>query len=94
MPGAAGDDNWLIGPTSRDLGSVHSDFWLGGTARDLAARDAIGIYPVGGWWKEKPYMERHGRDVRYALIVTLRAPGSNVDIYTPVEIDVAIANLI
>lgn len=94
MPGVAGDDNWLIGTTARDVGSVHSDYWLGGTARDLAERDAIGVYPVGGWWKEKPHMERFDTAVRYALIVTLRTPGAEVDIYTPVDLDVAIATLV
>jgi hypothetical protein len=36
---------------------LHSDFWLG-SAADLAARDAIGLFPVGGWRKEKLYLER------------------------------------
>ena len=80
----------LLG-TARDVGSVHSDLWRG-TAADLAARDAIGVYPVGGWWKEKPYLERFDALARYALIVTIRAPGIDVDIYTPVAVKVSIAN--
>jgi hypothetical protein len=44
----AGGDNWLLGPTTRDKGAMHSDMWRG-TAAELADRDAIGIYPVGGW---------------------------------------------
>jgi len=31
------------------------------------------------------------RITRYALVVTIKAPGSNVDIYTPVESQIAIA---
>lgn len=85
----AGADEWLLG-TFRDRGSIHSDIWHG-TAADLAERDAIGVFPVGGWWKEKPYLERYDGLARYALIVTIRAPGSDVDIYTPVEAQVAIA---
>ena len=46
-----------------------------GTAADLAERDAIGVFPVGGWWKEKPYLERFDGTARYALIVTIKAPG-------------------
>ena len=84
-----GGDDWLIG-TARDVGSVHSDVWQG-TAADLAARDAIGVFPVGGWWKEKPYLERVDTPARYSLIVTIRVPGTDIDIYTPVETQIAIA---
>jgi hypothetical protein len=84
-----GAEEWLLG-TFRDRGSIHSDFWHG-TAADLAARDAIGVFPVGGWWKEKPYLERYDGLAHYALVVTIRVPGLEVDIYTPVEAQVAIA---
>jgi hypothetical protein len=84
------DDGWLIGPRARDVGSIHSDLWQG-TAADLATRDAIGVYPIGGWWKEKVYLERAEAAARYSLIVTLRAPGIEVDIYTPVETQIAIS---
>jgi hypothetical protein len=49
----------LGGRTFRDRGSLHSDFWFG-SAADLAERDAVVVFPVGGWWKEKPYLERNG----------------------------------
>lgn len=85
---AGGGEEWLLG-TFRDRGSLHSDFWSG-SASDLAERDAIGIFPVGGWWKEKPYLERFDAVTRYALIVTIRAPGSAIDIFTPVEAAIAV----
>lgn len=88
-PAGAGVEDWLLG-TFRDRGSIHSDFWHG-TAADLAERDAIGVFPVGGWWKEKPFLERYDGMARYTLIVTIRAPGADVDIYTPVATQVAIA---
>lgn len=78
--GGGNDDGWVIGPRLRDRGSVHSDVWRG-TAIDLANRHAIGVFPVGGWWREKPKLERADRRVRYALVVSLRA---NVDIYTEI----------
>ncbi|RWO93810.1 MAG: S8 family peptidase [Mesorhizobium sp.] len=84
-----GAEDWLLG-TFRDRGSIHSDIWSG-TAADLSERDAIGVFPVGGWWKEKPYLERFDSRARYALIVTIKAPGSDVDIYTPVETQIAVA---
>jgi hypothetical protein len=86
-PGGGGEE-WLLG-TLRDRGSLHADFWSG-TAADLAEREAIGVFPVGGWWKEKPYLERFDALARYALVVTIRAPGSNVDICTPVETALAV----
>jgi hypothetical protein len=52
------------------------------------------VFPVGGWWKEKAYLERFDEMARYSLIVTIRAPGSNVDIYTPVEALVVIENAV
>ncbi|MBP1090381.1 hypothetical protein [Bradyrhizobium diazoefficiens] len=90
--GAAGGgvaEDWLLG-SFRDSGSLHSDFWFG-SAADLAERDAVGVFPVGGWWKEKPYLDRYESKARYSLIVTIRAPGSDVDIFTPVEIALTIA---
>lgn len=83
----AGADNWLLGMI-RDAGSVHSDYWRG-SAVDLAQRSAIGIYPVGGWWKENPAHERYNHLVRYALIVSIRAVNGDVDIYTPVRVQIA-----
>jgi hypothetical protein len=77
-----GSDNWMLG-TIRDRGSVHSDIWRGNAA-ELAERDAIGVYPISGWWKEKPALQRWDRSVRYALIVSVRAPGTNVDIYAAI----------
>lgn len=85
----AGADEWILG-SFRDKGSIHSDRWEG-SAVDLAERDAIGVFPIGGWWKEKPYLERYNMISRYSLIVTIRAPGSNVDIYTPVATKVLVA---
>ena len=86
-PAGVGGDEWLLG-AFRDRGSIHCDIWRG-TAVDLAERDAIGVFPVAGWWKEKPFLERYDALARYALIVTIRAPGSDVDIYTPVGIQVS-----
>lgn len=47
---AAGGDNWVLG-TIRDKGSIHSDIWRG-SAAELAQRDAVGVLPISGWWKE------------------------------------------
>lgn len=80
--GNAGGDNWVLGQV-RDRGSIHSDIWRGSAAA-LAERDAIGVFPVSGWWKEKPALQRWERSARYALLVSVRAPGADVDIYTAI----------
>lgn len=80
---AAGGDGWLLGNV-RDRGSIHSDIWRGSAAA-LAERDAIGIFPVGGWWKEKPGLQRWDRSARYSLLVSIRAPDAEVDLYTAIE---------
>lgn len=83
LGGAAGGDDWMLG-IIRDRGSIHSDIWRGSAAA-LAERDAIGIYPISGWWKEKPGLQRWDRSARYSLLVSIRAPEANVDLYTAIE---------
>jgi Subtilase family len=83
------DPGWRIGPRQRNQGSIHSDRW-NGTATDLAVRGHLAVYPVGGWWKERLYLERWRHRVRYSLIVTIRTPAIEVDIYTPVANQVAV----
>ena len=83
MTAAESSEDWYLGQM-RDAGSVHSDLWRG-TAADLATRDAIAVFPVSGWWKEKPALERYDRRARYSMIVSIHAPGAAVDIYTPVQ---------
>jgi hypothetical protein len=80
--GGGQDDGWVLGPRLRDRGSLHSDIWEG-TAADLANRHGIAVYPTGGWWREKKRLERYGREVRYALILTLRTQVA-IDLYTEI----------
>jgi hypothetical protein len=80
-------ENWMIGSRIRDVGSIHSDFWRG-SAAELAQRSAIAVFPVGGWWKENPRHQRYERTVRYSSIVSIRAIDGEVDIYTPVSVQI------
>ena len=80
--GGGSDNGWVLGPRLRDRGTLHSDVWRG-TATDLANRHDIAIFPVGGWWREKPKLERVGRRVRYALVLSLRT-SVEVDLYTEI----------
>lgn len=79
--GTPEDDRWYLGKI-RDVGSIHSDIWIG-SAAELMRRDTLAIYPIAGWWKEKPQLERYNRDIRYSLCVSLRALESE-NIYTPI----------
>ncbi|MDA8564133.1 S8 family serine peptidase [Mariniblastus sp.] len=81
--------NWLFGDRLRRKGSIHSDVWTG-TAAELAASEAIAIYPVTGWWKERHHLGRWNRQARYSLIVTLETDAEDVDLYTPIANEIAI----
>lgn len=81
---------WFFGPNSRTSGSVFSDIWEG-SAIDLARRGSIAVYPVGGWWKERPRLDRSAAGARYALVVSIETPGQEVDIWTPVAIEAGVA---
>jgi len=78
------DSSWVIGKQNRHRGSLHSDIWRG-TAADLASRATLAVYPTMGWWRTRPFLERFDHSARYSLIVTLRAPSVDVDLYTEVE---------
>jgi hypothetical protein len=74
---------WTLGPDLRGKGSIHSDRWSG-SAAELAERENIAIFPVTGWWKEYVGLRRWNCTARYSLIVSIRVPEVDVDIYTPV----------
>lgn len=84
------DSDWLLGKQNRHKGSLHCDSWQG-SAADLASRGVIGIYPALGWWKTRPALERYDRPARYSLIVSIRAPETDVDLYTAVANQIGIA---
>ena len=74
---------WLLGPKSIQAGSLHCDLWRG-RAIDLALHDEIAVYPVGGWWKSHVGQRRMTDKGRYALVISLSAPGHAVDLHAEV----------
>lgn len=92
---AEGSENWILGSKVRDKGSLHKDIWQG-NASDLAMRNKIAVFPIGGWWKSRKYKERYLEKVKYSLIVSIETPEEDVDIYTPVlnqlSVDIDIFN--
>lgn len=89
---AADDRNWTIGPNLRCKGSIHSDVWTG-TAAQLAASATIAVFPVTGWWKERPSLERWNRSARYSLIISLETDASQTDLYTPIANQIGVPTI-
>jgi hypothetical protein len=71
----------------RNHGSLHADIWTG-SAADLAERGVLGVYPISGWWKDQPTRDRSRLGVRYALVVSIDTP--ETDIWTPVANQVGV----
>lgn len=84
---------WDLGSNLRTKGTIHSDWWSG-TAAKLAASGYIAIYPVKGWWSERPNQKAFNKQARYSLIITLESEDRNVPIYNEVATIIASRNLI
>lgn len=82
------DLNWILGERQRHRGSLHQDIWEG-TAAELASRGFIAVYPAKGWWRTRQAQERYNLPAHYSLIVSIRTPETNVDLYTPIAQQVA-----
>lgn len=80
---------WALGERLRSLGSVHSDTWLG-TAAELAERGHVAVYPVVGWWKERHQFERFDNATRYALLISIKTPTAEVELYSAIENEIAV----
>ena len=55
---------------------------------DLANCGLIAVYPVSGWWRERKHLECWDRQARYALIVTIETP--ETDVYTSIANQIAV----
>jgi hypothetical protein len=78
------EDGWTFGPQRRSVGSLHIDE-LTCRASDLARRNFLAVYPVGGWWKSSLKTGEQPRAARYALVIDIDAQGSEIDLYAEVE---------
>lgn len=77
------DPAWILGDRQRHRGSLHQDIWRG-TAADLASRGFIAVYPAKGWWRTRQAQERYDQPASYSLIVSIRTPETDIDLYTPI----------
>jgi len=82
-------EHWVIGQF-RDKGSIHSDIWKG-TSAELAASHFISVSPRIGWWRERNHLGKCESRTRYSLIVTIKTPAEEVDIYSSVAQQIGVA---
>jgi hypothetical protein len=82
-PDPADSWNWEIGTQARRRGSVQSDR-LEIEAAALAGDLLLGVFPSGGWWTDH-LKDRAGREVAYAMVVTLDVGDVNVDVYSMIS---------
>ena len=80
--------HWQLGE-SRNVGSIHSDIWLG-KAAELALSEFIAVHPAVGWWRERYYLGKYPKMTRYSLIVSFILPGQEIDISTPVAVQLGV----
>ena len=78
------ESGWLFGANQQQSnGSLHTDIWEG-PAVDLASKEAIAVYPVAGWWKDRRAYDQSELGVHYSLVVSIESPHVEVDLWTPV----------
>lgn len=76
------DADWWLGD-QRHKGSLHQDVWEG-TAAELASRGGLAVYPAMGWWRTRQKLERYDLPAHYSLIVSIRTPETDIDLYSAV----------
>lgn len=81
--------DWYLGKDNRDVGSIHSDFCTV-SAVDLCDANYVAVYPVIGWWRERPHLGKFNEKVKYSLIVSIETPEIETDLYTSIinQIDI------
>lgn len=86
----ASDPGRILGERSISAGSLHVDEWRC-RAADIADRDALAVFPVGGWWKTSRDKSRNNGKVRYALVVTIDAGDVENDLWIETAVAAGIA---
>lgn len=78
------ESGWFFGAKQQQSsGSLHTDIWTG-PAAELASKEAIAVYPVAGWWKDRAASDQSNLGVHYSLVVSIESPSVEIDLWTPV----------
>jgi hypothetical protein len=56
-----------------------------GTASQLAESEFVAVFPVTGWWRERPGQECYDNDARYALIISIESARSDLELHQAVH---------
>jgi len=56
----------------------------------LASSHLIAVHPSVGWWRERQHLGRWNKQTRYSLLVSVFVPVEEVDIYTPVSVQIGV----
>jgi hypothetical protein len=79
-------EEWTIRRV-RSRGSVKKDF-VTMSGADMSECNVIAVYPKNGWYKTRKKLDKVESSVRYSLVVTIESPDVEVDLYTPVFIQI------
>lgn len=80
---------WVIGQNNRNRGSAHSECWVGNAA-DSAGSNIIGVFLASGWWKTSKHLRNASSTVRYSLVVSLSTLSEQIDLYTPIVMNIRV----
>lgn len=75
--------DWFLGTRNRDVGSIHSDYFVV-PAVDLCDSGYIAVFPVVGWWRERAHLGKFNKKMRYSLVVSIETPSVDADLYTAI----------
>ncbi|MBN2377578.1 MAG: S8 family peptidase [Sedimentisphaerales bacterium] len=89
-PSTSDPIKWSIGSNLRTKGSIHCDWWTA-SAADVARCGQVAVFPVSGWWRERKHLGFVEKQSRYALIITISTPATDIDLYTPIAQQVGIS---
>lgn len=81
---------WEIGPKSGSKGSIRKDF-ITTTGLEMSERNTLAVFPKNGWYKNLKRQNKFNEKVRYSLIVSLETEENEIDLYTPVMNQIAVA---
>ena len=56
-----------------------------------ASKNAIAVFPVSGWWKNRARYDQSVMGVDYSLIISIDSPEVDVDVWTPIAMQIGVA---